>query len=57
MELFIGVAYNRRFRIDGITNVKFTNTGHMLGSSVISLEITEHGKTTKLAYTVISAGQ
>jgi metallo-beta-lactamase family protein len=51
MELFIGVAYNRRFRIDDNTNVKFTNTGHMLGSSVVSLEITENGKTTKLAYT------
>ena len=51
MKLFIGVAYNRRFRIDDNTNVKFTNTGHMLGSGVVSLEITENGKTTKLAYT------
>jgi metallo-beta-lactamase family protein len=51
MELFIGVAYNRRFRIDDNTNIKFTNTGHMLGSGVVSLEITENGKTTKLAYT------
>ncbi len=51
MKLFIGVAYNRRFRIDTNTNVKFTNTGHMLGSSVVSLEITENGITTRLAYT------
>jgi metallo-beta-lactamase family protein len=51
MELFVGVAYNRRFRIDENTNVKFTNTGHMLGSGVVSLEITENGKTTRLAYT------
>jgi metallo-beta-lactamase family protein len=51
MELFIGVAYDRRFRIDDNTNVKFTNTGHMLGSGVVSLEITENGKTTRLAYT------
>jgi metallo-beta-lactamase family protein len=51
MRLFIGVAYNRRFRIDDNTNVKFTNNGHMLGSGVVSLEITENGKTTKLAYT------
>jgi metallo-beta-lactamase family protein len=51
MKLFIGVAYNRRFRIDDNTNVKFTNTGHMLGSGVVSLEITENGKTTRLAYT------
>jgi metallo-beta-lactamase family protein len=51
MKLFIGVAYDRRFRIDDNTNVKFTNTGHMLGSGVVSLEITENGKTTRLAYT------
>ena len=51
MKLFIGVAYNRRFRIDDNTKVKFTNTGHMLGSGVVSLEITENGKTTRLAYT------
>ena len=51
MKLFIGVAYNRRFRIDDNTHVTFTNTGHMLGSSVVSLEITEQGKTTRLAYT------
>ena len=51
MKLLIGVAYNRRFRIDDNTNVKFTNTGHMLGSGVVSLEITENGKTTRLAYT------
>jgi len=51
MKLFIGVAYNRRFRIDDNTQVKFTNTGHMLGSGVVSLEVTEQGKTTRLAYT------
>jgi len=51
MELFIGVAYNRKFRIDGHTLVKFTNTGHMLGSSVVSLEITEGEKVTRIGYT------
>jgi metallo-beta-lactamase family protein len=51
MELFIGVAYNRKFRIDGSTCVKFTNTGHMLGSGVASLEITEGGKKKTVAYT------
>jgi metallo-beta-lactamase family protein len=51
MELFIGVPYNRKFRIDDNTQVKFTNTGHMLGSGVVSLEIKENGKTIRLAYT------
>lgn len=56
MELFIGVAYNRRFYINdkksnnGI-NVKFTNSGHMLGSAVVNLEIKEDGKLIRLAFT------
>lgn len=51
MNLFIGVPYNRKFKIDEFTKIKFTNTGHMLGSGVINLEITENGRTTKIAYT------
>jgi metallo-beta-lactamase family protein len=51
MELFIGVAYDRKFQIDGNIKVKFTNTGHMLGSGTALLEITENGKTTRIAYT------
>jgi metallo-beta-lactamase family protein len=51
MELFIGVAYDRKFYIDGNIKVKFTNTGHMLGSGTALLEITENGKTTRIAYT------
>jgi metallo-beta-lactamase family protein len=51
MELFIGVAYNRKFRIDENIKVKFTNTGHMLGSGTASLEITENNKLTRIAYT------
>jgi metallo-beta-lactamase family protein len=51
MELFIGVAYDRKFRIDDNIKVKFTNTGHMLGSGTALIEITENGKTTRIAYT------
>jgi metallo-beta-lactamase family protein len=51
MSLFIGVAYDRKFYIDDNTKVKFTNTGHMLGSGTALLEITENGKTTRVAYT------
>ena len=36
--------------LEGI-KVKFTDTGHMLGSAVVNLEITEWGKTTRIAYT------
>jgi metallo-beta-lactamase family protein len=51
MELFIGVGYDRKFQIDANVKVKFTNTGHMLGSGTALLEINENGKTTRIAYT------
>lgn len=51
LKLFIAVDNNRRFYINDKINVKFTNTGHMLGSSVVNLEITENGKKIRLAYT------
>lgn len=51
IKLFIGVEYNRRFRITDDIHVKFTNTGHMLGGGVVNLEIKERGNTTNIAYT------
>lgn len=51
MKLFIGVAYNRKFTIDNNIKVKFTNTGHMLGSGTVLVEITENGSTKRIAYT------
>jgi metallo-beta-lactamase family protein len=51
MRLFIGVAYNRKLTIDPYTRVKFTNTGHMLGSAVANIEIIENGQKKRIAYT------
>mgnify|MGYP001585603093 CR=1 FL=1 len=51
MELFIGTAYDRKFYIDENVKVRFTNNGHLLGAGTASLEITENGKTVKIAYT------
>jgi len=51
MKLFIGVAYDRKFTIDNNIKVKFTNTGHMLGSGTVLVEITENGVTKRIAYT------
>jgi len=51
MALFIGVPFNMKFRIDEHLKVKFTNTGHMLGSGVANLLITENGTTKRFAYT------
>lgn len=51
MELFIGVAYNRKFYIDDNIKVRFTNNGHLLGAGTANLEITENGEMKRIAYT------
>jgi metallo-beta-lactamase family protein len=51
ISLFIGVPFNMKFRIDENIRIKFTNTGHMLGSGVANLMITENGDTKRIAYT------
>jgi metallo-beta-lactamase family protein len=51
MALFIGVPNNMKFRIDDNIKVRFTNTGHMLGSGVANLQINENGQIRNIAYT------
>jgi metallo-beta-lactamase family protein len=51
LKLFIGIAYERKLTIDPHTRVKFTNTGHMLGSGVANIEIIENGEKKRIAYT------
>lgn len=51
MSLFIGIPENMNFRIDENIKVRFTGTGHMLGSGTATILINENGKTRKLAYT------
>lgn len=51
MSLFIGIPYGMKFRIDDNIKVRFTNTGHMLGSGVANIEINENGQVRKIAYT------
>jgi metallo-beta-lactamase family protein len=51
MSLFIGVPNNMKFRIDDNIKVRFTHTGHMLGSGVANLEITENGQIKRISYT------
>jgi metallo-beta-lactamase family protein len=51
MALFIGVPYDRKLHINDNINVKFTNTGHMLGSGVANIAIKEKGEITRIAYT------
>ena len=40
-----------KFRIDENIKVKFTNTGHMLGSGVANIQIIENGQIKRIAYT------
>jgi len=51
MKLFISVAYGRRFYMNDEISVKFTNTGHMLGSGAAHVRIKENGKVTNITYT------
>lgn len=51
MTLFIGIPYDMKFRIDENIKVRFTNTGHMLGSGVANIQITEAEQIKKIAYT------
>ena len=51
MKLFIGVPYEMKFRIDENIKVKFTHTGHMLGSGVANIQIIENGQIKRIAYT------
>lgn len=51
MSLFIGIPINMKFRIDENIKVKFTNTGHMLGSGVANIQIIENGQIKRVAYT------
>ncbi|HEX2976742.1 MAG TPA: MBL fold metallo-hydrolase, partial [Bacteroidales bacterium] len=51
LNQFIGVPYGMKFRIDDNIKVRFTNTGHMLGSGVANIEISENGDVRKIAYT------
>jgi metallo-beta-lactamase family protein len=48
---FIGVPYNMKFRIDDKIKVKFTSTGHMLGSGVANIQIEEGDKIKRISYT------
>jgi metallo-beta-lactamase family protein len=51
MAQFIGVPNEMKFRIDDSIKVKFTNTGHMLGSGVANIQIIENGQIKRIAYT------
>ncbi len=51
MELFYSVPYDRKLKVNENLKVKFTNTGHMLGSGVANIDIKENGSVRRIAYT------
>ena len=51
MKRFYTVDYDKPYRIDEQIEVQFTNSGHMLGSAVISVNIKENGEVKRIAYT------
>lgn len=51
MKLFIGVPGEMNFRIHENIKVRFTSTGHMLGSGVANLQIIEKGQIKRIAFT------
>ncbi|MCQ2342581.1 MAG: MBL fold metallo-hydrolase [Paludibacteraceae bacterium] len=48
---FVTVDYDRRYRVCDNVFLTFTNSGHMLGSAIVNLEINEQGECKRLAYT------
>lgn len=51
MELFVGVPYNKPFKMNGHVTLTFTNTGHLLGSGVANFVFQEGDRKVRLSYT------
>jgi metallo-beta-lactamase family protein len=51
MQYFISISYDKEFQVCDGVKVKFTDAGHILGSSVVNLTIIEEGKETRIAFT------
>lgn len=51
MNLFVGYNYNRWHQINDKVSVMFKDAGHILGSSSVTLKITENGKERYFGFT------
>ena len=51
LEIFSPVKYDEIIDIDDNIKVRFNDAGHMLGSAIIEVWITENGKTEKIVFT------
>lgn len=50
LKYFEPYLYNQRVDINGEISIRFRDAGHILGSSILELWITEENKTTKLVF-------
>ncbi|WP_026894775.1 MBL fold metallo-hydrolase RNA specificity domain-containing protein [Clostridiisalibacter paucivorans] len=50
LRYFDSVLYDQKIKINDNVSVRFKDAGHILGSSIVELWITEHNKTTKLVF-------
>ena len=51
LEIFSPVKYDEIVDIDDNIKVRFNDAGHMLGSAIIEVWVTENGKTEKIVFT------
>lgn len=51
MRLFKTLDYNKDYLLCEGVSLRFTNSGHMLGSAIVNLTITEFGEVKHIAYT------
>lgn len=51
LKLFYGIPYQKDFEICPGVTVRFTDTGHILGSAAVNLKITEGSKETRITFT------
>jgi metallo-beta-lactamase family protein len=51
LQYFISIPYNKEFHVVDGVKLTFTDAGHILGSAIVNLQITENNKTTRLCFT------
>ena len=51
MEIFYPISYDEIIDIDDNIKVRFNDAGHMLGSAIIEVWVTENGETKKVVFT------
>lgn len=51
MDRFVTISFHKPFRLNENISVTFIPVGHLLGAAAVVLEVTEEGKTKKIAFT------